>query len=291
MLKKLVLSINKSNFDKSLISDVNIIVVDNDAEKTAEKTILEIKEEFNDFLKLEYHNYPIKGLSHVRNELLKKSLELSPDLIVFIDDDEYVSAEWLNKLIEALTINNGDMAMGPVISVFDSSVSKYISCWFEKPVYEINTRIKYIATNNLIIKRDSLVKNNIWFDNRFNYTGSEDSYFGIQMLKKGASVFWAPSAIVYETIPKQRANIKWLIKRVYRGASTYAYVLKIEKNRLGLLKKTLINIAYFLSGGVALVIIPFPFRWKYWGILKISESIGGFAGLFGFQFNEYAKAR
>ena len=291
MLKQLVKSIDKSNFDKSLISNVNIIIVDNDIDKTAEQTVIELKKEFHDFIKIEYHNYPIKGLSYVRNELLKKSLALCSDLIVFIDDDEYASAEWLNKLIEALIANNGDMAMGPVISVFDSNVSKYISYWFERPVFKSNTKIQYVATNNLIIKADSLLKNDVWFDNRFNYTGSEDSYFGIQMIKKGASIYWAANAIVYETIPEKRANIKWLIKRVYRGASTYAYVLKIEKNYYGLLKKTLINVAYFLSGGMALVLVLFPIRWKYWGILKISESIGGFAGLFDLQFHEYAKEK
>ncbi len=291
MLKRLVLSINQSNLDKSIINRISIIIVDNDVEKTAERTVFELMQEFHDPFTIAYHNYPIKGLSHVRNELLRKSLELQPDFIVFIDDDEYASAEWLNKLIETLVDNNCDMAMGPIISVFESKVSQYISCWFEKPPRQRNIQLKYISTGNLIMKTDSLLKNKIWFDHRFNYTGSEDSYFGLQMIKQGASVYWAPNAIVYETIPKKRANIKWLIKRVYRGASTYAFVLKIEKNHLGMLKKTLINIVYFLCGGMALVIIPFPFRWKYWGILKISESIGGFAGLFGFQFNEYAKAR
>jgi hypothetical protein len=67
--------------------------------------------------------------------------------------------------------------------------------------------------------------------------------------------------------------------------------LKLEKNYFGLLKKTLINVAYFLIGGMALVVMPFPIKWKYWGILKISESIGGFAGLFGIRFHEYAKDR
>ena len=41
--------------------------------------------------KLHYHNYPIKGLSNVRNEIMEKALLLDPDFVVFVDDDEYVT--------------------------------------------------------------------------------------------------------------------------------------------------------------------------------------------------------
>ena len=69
----------------------------------------------------------------------------------------------------------------------------------------------------------SLIAKNVWFDPRFNNTGGEDYYFGIMMIKKGASIYWASEAIVYETVPEDRANLKWLIKRYYSGANTYTY--------------------------------------------------------------------
>jgi glycosyltransferase involved in cell wall biosynthesis len=43
MLKKLVQSIVENNINKTLIKEVNIIVADNDAEKTAESLINELK--------------------------------------------------------------------------------------------------------------------------------------------------------------------------------------------------------------------------------------------------------
>ena len=110
-------------------------------------------------------------------------------------------------------------------------------------------------------------------------------------LNKGADIYWADEAVVYETIPDKRANLKWLIKRSYNGAVTYCYILKLEKNYNSLMKKTVISVGYFISGTLALIVMPFPFRWKYWGILRISESIGGFAGLLGIKFHEYAKDR
>jgi len=287
MLEKLIISIIESNFNQSFTNNVNLIIADNDIEKTAENTVTELKKRFNDKMEIEYHNFPVKGLSNVRNELLRKSLDLSLDFIVFVDDDEYVSAAWLNELIEALISNNGDMAMGPVISVFDSAVSKYISCWFNRPVYRKNAKLNSIATNNLIIKSDSLVKNDVWFDNRFNYTGSEDSYFGIQMIKKGAKIFWAENAIVYETVPKNRANLKWLIQRRYRVSGTYTYIMNLEKKYFKILQKTLINMAYILIGICALIVLPLPIKKKYWGILKITEGVGGLTGFFNTLYQEY----
>lgn len=291
MLKKLILSIFDCNINKSLIKDINIIIVDNDIEKTAEKTVKELIDESYGIHKLNYYNYPVKGLSNVRNEIFNKALEFNPDHILCIDDDEYPSADWINQLLSAITAIKAEIVLGPVIPVFEDKVSPFIPYWFKYPDLENYQKVDFFWTSNFIICTDFLLKHKIKFDERFNITGSEDSYFGVRALNKGAKICWANNAVVYETIPPKRANLKWLIKRKYNGALTFIYILKLEKNYLGLLKKIIISIAYLLSGGMALVVIPFPFRWKYWGIIKISESMGGFAGLFGIQFHEYAKDR
>jgi GT2 family glycosyltransferase len=171
------------------------------------------------------------------------------------------------------------------------NISKYIAYFFRRKEYPDNSQIFSLATGNLILRRKSLEKFNVWFDNRFNSTGSEDSFFGIQLMKKGARIYWAANAIVYETIPDKRATLNWLIKSSYNHALSFTYILKLEKEYFGLLKKTIISAGYFLVGSIALLAVPFPFRWKYWGILKISEGIGGLAGLFSMHFLEYAKDR
>ena len=74
ILRKLLDSIAKNNFDKSLIKIIDIIVVDNDADKTAEAVINTLKSDANKPYQLHYYNYTVKGLSHVRNELIKKGL-------------------------------------------------------------------------------------------------------------------------------------------------------------------------------------------------------------------------
>lgn len=291
MLEKLLFSINGCNINKSLIKDVNIIVIDNDIDKSAEKIVNKLTDQFNDPFKLNYYNYPVKGLSNVRNELFSMAFRYKPDYIVCIDDDEYATPDWLNQLLLVITEIKADIVLGPVIPVFENNVKSYISNWFRYKKLLNHQRIEFFWTGNFIINVDFLLNNKIEFDERFNFTGSEDSYFGVTALKAGANICWARNAIVNETIPPNRAKLKWLIKRSYNNASTFTYILKLEKNYIRILKKILINIAYFLSGCFAMVTLPFPFRNRYWGILKISESIGGFAGLFGMKYHEYAKDR
>jgi succinoglycan biosynthesis protein ExoM len=260
MLKDLILSIFENKIDKLLINDVSIIIVDNDKDKTAESIVNEIKEGFDRTYKLHYFNHPVKGLSNVRNELLNKALLQKPDFIIFIDDDEFVTPYWLIELLKTIINNNADAARGPVIAKFTNRISKYVSCFFEREEYPDNAQVFSFTTGNLILRRKSLEKYNVWFDNRFNYIGSEDSFFGIQMMKKGATIYWAANAIVFETIPTKRAKLRWLIKKTYNGAITFIYILKLEKNYFGLLKKTIINVVYFLSGSLALVVLYLRFQ-------------------------------
>ncbi len=291
MLKKLVISIIKGNIDRALIKDINILVVDNDIERTAEKVVEEISTGLSGILKLNYCNYPVKGLSNVRNELYKKALEFNPDFIVSLDDDEYPSPDWLNQLLLTVIANKGDIAVGPVFPEFENKVSPYISYWFRYHDLPDQQRTKVFETSNYIISTDFLLKHKLEFDNRFNSTGAEDSYFRVTILKKGAKIYWAREAKAFEAITEKRAKLKWLFMRNFRCAITYTYILKLEGKYSSLLKKSLISIVYFIAGLLALSAILFPVKWKYWGIIKISESLGGFAGLFNFKYHEYAKAR
>jgi succinoglycan biosynthesis protein ExoM len=287
MLNKLVISIINCNLDQSLIREVNIIIADNDISRSAESTVNELNEMHGTDHKITYLSYPVKGLSNVRNVLLKNGLEQDPDFLVFVDDDEYVTPDWLNELVGTVISNNGDMTMGPVSSQVSKNTPDYISCWLDRADYINNARLNFIRTGNLIIRVKSLLERNIWFDPRFNKTGGEDSYFGLQMIKQGATIYWSSGAIVCETVPDDRANIKWLSKRYYNGANKFAFILTIERNYIKILKKIIISLLYILLGFFALVLTPFPFKKRYWGLLKLCEGVGGIMGFLNVRYYAY----
>jgi succinoglycan biosynthesis protein ExoM len=287
MLNKLVMSINACNLDTSLVKGIDIIIVDNDAEKTAEIVINELRAGSSNRHCLHYFNYPVKGISNARNELIRQALALNPDYLVFVDDDEYVTVEWLNELVKTIKNNNGDAARGPVYPDTESHIPDSISYWFMRKNYPNNSRIHSIVTNNLILDCSSLKKFDVWFDPRFNIIGSGDNYFGIQIIKKGARIYWAENAVVNETIPAKRANIRWILKRIYRGASTYTYVLKLEKEYLKLFVKIMVSLGYIVVGGCGTIIAALPIKKRYWGLRKFTEGIGGIAGLGNILYKEY----
>jgi succinoglycan biosynthesis protein ExoM len=287
MLRDLVISIRSCRLNESLIKEVNIVIVDNDINKTAEPVVNGLKSDGSTSFLIYYFNHPAKGLANVRNELIRHGISLNPDYLVFIDDDEIVTPDWLNQLVYTIESNEGDMAMGPVNPANNNRIPQSILCWMERQDYADNTQLNFIRTGNLIINVKSLLKYQIWFEPRFNASGGEDSYFGLQMIKKGAKVFWAAKAIVYETVPDERANLRWLIRRYYSGANIYTSILIIERDYLKLLKKIFVSFFYMITGLFALVMFLIPVRKKYWGILKISEGVGSFSGMFSIKVYDY----
>lgn len=287
MLLDLLGSIVKCHIDNSLISEINIIVVDNDKDKTAENATTNFVFSNPEIKNITYHNYIEKGLSNVRNEMLRKAFELTPDFIVFIDDDEFVTTEWLNELVKTIINNDADLARGPVFARMAENTPKDIACWFTREDFPNNKRLFTLASGNLIMRRLSLQKFDVWFDKRFNSTGSEDSFFGIQLLKKNAKIYWAANAIAYETIPESRTTLNWLIKRNYRVAGTFTYILKVENQTLKLLKKVIVSFIYILVGLLASVLVIVPVKKRYWGLLKLSEGLGGLSGFGNKIYSEY----
>src|SRR3954469_6396146 len=155
ILRQLLDSIAKNNFDTSLIKNIDIVVVDNDADKTAEAVINSLKNEASKPYQLHYYNYTVKGLSYVRNELIRRGLSFTPDFLIFIDDDEYVTTEWMNELLRTIIHNNADAARGPVFVKLSNCISKDISKLFDRENYANNTRILTWTTGNLILRRTS----------------------------------------------------------------------------------------------------------------------------------------
>jgi len=287
LLKGLILSIIKYDIDKTLVKNISIIIVDNDIQKTAESTVSELQNTVGDTVKIIYDNYAVKGLSNVRNQLIKLALKEDPTYLLFIDDDEFVTSEWLSEMVKTIQINKGDMVMGPVDSKLDDSVPDYISTWFKRPDHENNSRVYFIRSGNLIINAKFLQDSDLRFDSRFNSTGGEDSYFGIQMIKKGATIYWAANAVAYEIVPADRSRISWLFQRYYNGANIFTYILTVEKLRFKVVKKALVSILYIGIGLISLPLILLPLKRRYWGLFKMAEGFGGISGLLAIRYNEY----
>ena len=196
---------------------------------------------------------------------------------------------WLNELIYCMVKNNCDMAMGPILPDFDKEVALAISQWFFRPKHDNGDKLDFIITGNLIMCAKFLKDNQLQFDPRFNTTGAEDSYFGISVLRKDGIIRWAANAVAYETIPAQRTTLKWLLKRRYNGANTYMFTMMLEKCYKKIIIKLMVSFINLPLGFLCLIGLPFKFKYRYFGLLRIADGLGGFAGLMNIKFHAYSE--
>lgn len=110
LLQKCLMSLSKLQTPEG--TSIEVFVADNDSEKSAEKVCLSTINGFS--FPLHYLVESDRGLSTVRNRLLKEALKCNADYIAFIDDDEEACPDWLKRLHSSLIQFSADVATGPV---------------------------------------------------------------------------------------------------------------------------------------------------------------------------------
>lgn len=112
LLRKLVQSL----FEQKQIDDIilEIIIVDNDVEKSAKEIVAEFSDTSS--INISYYEQSIQNISLTRNMALDKS---SGQYFAVIDDDETADQYWIRNLIDAAVKFNADAVFGYVLPVFD----------------------------------------------------------------------------------------------------------------------------------------------------------------------------
>ena len=118
LLRKLIQSL----FDQKKIDDIilEIIIVDNDNERSAKEIVAEFSDTSS--ITISYYEQPIQNISLTRNMALDKS---SGNYIAVIDDDETADKYWIRNLIDAAVRFNADAVFGYVIPVFDPNIAQW----------------------------------------------------------------------------------------------------------------------------------------------------------------------
>ena len=105
------------------------------------------------------------------------------DALVFIDDDEVPSPEWLKHLVACQQAYGADVVSGPVIPHFMSEVPQWISTreiLRETSLRDRHGRCRWARTGNVLIRMEVFDRIGL-FDDRFALTGGEDSDFFMRL--------------------------------------------------------------------------------------------------------------
>ena len=193
---------------------VTIVVVDNEGSSQAK----EICDEF-----ASQSRYPLRyccelqrGLSRVRNKAFEIAAGFA-DTLVFIDDDEVPSREWLRHLVACQQAYGADAVSGPVIPHFMSEVPRWISTgrFFNRNRYATGRSLLWAGAGNVLVRKEVFDRIGL-FDDRFALTGGEDTDFFTRLSQLGGLICWADEAIVEEWVPASRTTLKYILQGAYR---------------------------------------------------------------------------
>lgn len=196
------------------VPGAGLLVVDNDAVDSARATVAEAAARERPGL-VRYVHEPTPGIAAARNRAL---VEAGTDLLVFIDDDERPSADWLSLLLGAFAEHECVGVVGPVISIFDGPVDPWVTAgrFFERLRHPTGTVVPVAATNNLLLDLRAVRRWGVTFDQEFGLTGGSDTVFTLELAARGGRLVWCDEAVVHDVVPANRNSRSWVSRRAFR---------------------------------------------------------------------------
>jgi succinoglycan biosynthesis protein ExoM len=228
-LKRLILSI----VDQTWLppqSSWEIIIIDNDSSESAHNIVDQFKKNYPH--KIEYHSEKTPNISLARNRGI---LESNYDNIIFIDDDQSLDKEWfltLNSIWESVdpTISAAITAVPPL---FDQEIPEWLANAraFQRitPADLSPVLFSGMRTGGSIIRRHCFSGSNENFEEKFGKTGGEDTAFFKKLNESGCKFIGINSVKTFEHFSADRCSLNWVLKRNFRGGSTWVMTSKRNK--------------------------------------------------------------
>jgi glycosyltransferase involved in cell wall biosynthesis len=253
-LRKLLSHIERLNYPGPL----SIIVVDNDAELHAGADVVEqMRPSFR--FPLTGRIESRRGHTYAYDTAFVAACRRSEaaDFIAVLDDDEYPDPNWLTEMIEVAHRYDVEIVGGPVFPVFDAP-----NHWLAKSGLYLPTRYQtgpvamIYGAGNMLIRRTTLES---YLDEPFlhdyAFTGGGDEEFFYRCRRDGRSFAWADEAHVFETTPRSRTTVGYLLRRMFRkGAGATRVDRKFAGNLTGALRRWCKGLGLIASGALSLPI-------------------------------------
>ena len=273
--------------DKPADTLIRVTVIENDEEQRC-KVVVELFAEQVP-IQVDYVCEPKRGIPVARNTAIDVSHSWHADYIVFIDDDEWVEEQWLNRLYAYCVACGGDAVIsGEVIAVFPEHTPDYISGLIKNKRRQTGTVLTTCATNNVIFPVSLTRDLGLRFDTSVPLAGGTDTRFFTEAYHRGIKIVKCADAIVYEKVPETRATLRWMISRKYRVGITDVW--RRRYNGESLFKIVMSVLLQVTVNSVRVLIYAITNRKlkRNLSILKLAKAAGSVAGLFGVSVESYA---
>lgn len=227
------------------------------------------------------------GIPQARNRLLDHASSIGATALVFVDDDEEVTREWLQELC-GYAFRTGWRAVlqGHVISRLDP-VGHHLEPYFQRKCRTTGEQLSYCATNNTLLPL--ALAGELRFDESRPSEGGEDTIFFAELKLRGIDILYCGEAVVIETIPPERANLRYLSRRKFRVG------LLLGGGGVGDKRRTLLRSAFYAVKSFAsllqalLYALVFQRAGMIRAWLRSCRSLGCCLGYFPIHYSPYRR--
>ena len=253
--------------------EIRIIIADNDVSPSAEERVRAAQEALP--WPIHYIHAPASNISIARNACLDAA---RADFVAFIDDDETVSPHWLTSLLDTAAQSGADVVLGPVKAVYDAQAPQWMAMgdFHSTLPVRVGGTIHTGYTCNVLLRRVEPYAG-LLFNLTLGQSGGEDSDFFYRLTDLGGRIVEAPDAVVFEPVPRERAAMKWLVRRRVRMGQTHGMLIKGA--RLPAMTLAMSKASFCLAMAVVTAASPIKRRQNLLRAMLHIGVVGGLAGV------------
>lgn len=170
-----------------------------------------------------------RNISHARNACLDAA---KGNLIAFIDDDEWVAPDWLERMLACRKEFGASCVFGPVFPQYPQNAPAWIVR--ANPLYDDwGARGAVVTTGrsgNTLFDRVFARRHALRFDPALGSTGGEDTAFFAAFHRAGGKLVITDDAAVFEEAPAERLTLAYLRTRALRSGQSWAQIALYERS-------------------------------------------------------------
>ena len=279
-LERLLRSLEQLEINDGI--SLQVIVVENDTPRadTTPQCRLPLRHVFE----------PTLGIPFARNRSIEEAL-VDSDRLIFLDDDETVEPNWLNRLLDAERTYDSAVITGPALPRFPDGAPAWAerSGVFEPPRHSTGTSRPWAYTHHAMIRTDLVRDGGFRFEESMGFTGGSDKEFFRRLVDAGHDITWIDEAVAHEWYPTSRLTHGWVFRRSYR-LGTNAPIAE-GRHSAGERAALLGRAARFGARGVlrSLASIGRPSDALARAAWDLGRAAGLVAGVLGRRYDEYAE--
>jgi glycosyltransferase involved in cell wall biosynthesis len=270
----------------------SVLVVDNDTAASAREQVGAWRGHG-----VRYVHEPKPGIAAARNRAIAEVGDRA-DAVVFIDDDETPSSNWLRELVEQWRADGSAAVAGPVRRVFETEPDPWVigSEVFVRRTYRTGEQLEWAATSNLLLDVSQIRSYGVEFDDRYGITGGSDSLYTKTLVKRGGVITWCDAAEVLDPVPAARATRRWVKLRTFRFGNGWTRMgidlrssfwgkLYVRADAHKLATYMVLRGSLFWLRGV---FTSNP-QHRGYGACRLTGALGVISGAYGYVYSEYRR--